>query len=199
MLKKSIVNIVTVSTLTITLNAQSLFIKPGWNIIGNSDTRIDIQDKFSQYTDISIVWFYDPDKKTWKAYSNDEEITAKLTSYTTLESLEPFQGFWVYNNSLNNIEIVKEDYINAVAETDVENFKIIYKRDTTDASVSEITKSIYISDENNNIIATLKFLSSKYAGKSFYISANDKLYEGTFPQTDIGNTIETPYKLTLIE
>lgn len=70
----------------------------GWQLAGASRALDDLSP-FSEGKAL-VVWAYDAGNAQWQGYAPGEEMTAKLAdkNVSALESLEAWQGFWVYSS-----------------------------------------------------------------------------------------------------
>jgi hypothetical protein len=74
---------------------EDVSISSGWNLLG-TQYEIDNLDIFN-VPGVDIVWGWDNTSKTWKIYTQNEEIMnlAKLYGIDPLNSIQPFSGFWI--------------------------------------------------------------------------------------------------------
>ncbi len=70
----------------------------GWKLVGTSLGTTNMQD-FNK-SSIKVVWTYDENKATWKAYSPDPSVQKQLNDDSRIESLDKLrenEGFWIYS------------------------------------------------------------------------------------------------------
>jgi uncharacterized secreted protein with C-terminal beta-propeller domain len=106
------------------LHAQSTIeFKSGWQLVGVGSYLKDMSAFDNK--DVEIVWGFDGESQSWRAYSPDKDIINKILKkdITLLAELEPWQAVWVYSRSSWLLH-VKDDDI----PTEIKNDKIkLYK------------------------------------------------------------------------
>jgi len=84
---------------SLSLSATTVTVYNGWNLLGYS-TEVDLNATFSPYPDITLIWSFDNDKKSWEAYGNTENYRnlVKSNGYNSIEKIGNGLGYWVMNS-----------------------------------------------------------------------------------------------------
>jgi hypothetical protein len=94
----------------------SLELPPGWNLMGNGDELmvLDNQTFGNETSNIKILWKWDAKQRKWVVWSPRKNILKILEAYHKkhpeiiggiTQTIEPYAGFWVYVDKQSKINV----------------------------------------------------------------------------------------------